>query len=49
MAWQFIDAIEDVWKNSSSSSPIRFYESGSWGPYEADEMLAQDGRSWRLL
>ena len=23
------------------------YASGSWGPEEADEMLARDGRSWR--
>ncbi|PYI75775.1 MAG: hypothetical protein DMF04_09545, partial [Verrucomicrobia bacterium] len=26
-----------------------FYPAGSWGPEEADELLARDGRSWRRL
>ena len=24
------------------------YRSGTWGPEEADEMLARDGRQWRM-
>jgi len=26
---------------------VATYESGSWGPKEADELLERDGRKWR--
>ena len=26
--------------------PLTFYEPGSWGPSEADSLLAQDSRAW---
>jgi len=29
--------------------PFPNYEAGSWGPVEADEFIARDGRSWRRL
>ena len=25
------------------------YEAGSWGPAEADELMARDGRRWRRI
>ena len=28
---------------------LDFYPAGSWGPEEADEFLARDGRAWRRL
>ncbi|MGI8438446.1 MAG: glucose-6-phosphate dehydrogenase [Chthoniobacterales bacterium] len=47
-AWAFIDAIEDAWK-SDSATPLCEYPAGSWGPDEADDLLARDGRAWRRL
>ena len=47
-AWAFIDAIEEAW--AAASAPELFeYPAGSWGPEEADELLARDGRTWRRL
>ncbi|MEW2074638.1 glucose-6-phosphate dehydrogenase [Streptomyces sp. NPDC013433] len=43
-SWKILDPIEAYW--ASHGRPAR-YTSGSWGPAEADEMLARDGRSWR--
>jgi glucose-6-phosphate 1-dehydrogenase len=46
--WSVITPILDVWK---ALPPRSFpnYKSGSWGPKEADELLARDGRSWRRI
>jgi glucose-6-phosphate 1-dehydrogenase len=46
--WSVITPILDVWK---ALPPRTFpnYKSGSWGPREADELLARDGRSWRRI
>ena len=57
-AWQFVDSIEQAWHDSTDGSatsqkgaegaPELFeYPAGSWGPKEADDLLARDGRSWR--
>jgi glucose-6-phosphate 1-dehydrogenase len=46
-AWAFIDTIENGW--AKGAEPLTFYPAGSWGPEEADELLARDGRSWRRL
>ncbi|MGV9342335.1 glucose-6-phosphate dehydrogenase [Streptomyces sp. NPDC003688] len=43
-SWKILDPIEEYW--DTHGKPAQ-YESGSWGPQEADEMLARDGRSWR--
>jgi glucose-6-phosphate 1-dehydrogenase len=48
-AWAFIDAIEHAWHESESPPPMAEYPAGSWGPAEADELLARDGRVWRRL
>ncbi len=45
-SWQIVSPILDVW----SAIPARNfpnYESGSWGPIEADELLKNDGREWK--
>ena len=47
-AWAFIDPIENAWAEKNAP-PLTFYPSGSWGPEEADELLARDGRAWRRL
>jgi glucose-6-phosphate 1-dehydrogenase len=38
----------DVWKTLPSE---RFpnYAAGSWGPAEADKLLASDGRAWQII
>ncbi|MCW5254213.1 glucose-6-phosphate dehydrogenase [Streptomyces sp. SHP 1-2] len=43
-SWRILDPVEEYW--AGHGRPAR-YASGSWGPGEADEMLARDGRSWR--
>src|SRR5438270_3621156 len=47
-AWAFIDPIEEEWQNQKQNG-LYFYGAGSWGPDEADELLARDGRAWRRL
>ncbi|HEX9841079.1 MAG TPA: glucose-6-phosphate dehydrogenase [Anaerolineales bacterium] len=43
-AWALIDPIIEAWE-SQKKLPA-FYEPGSWGPKEADELLAKDKRKW---
>jgi glucose-6-phosphate 1-dehydrogenase len=45
LAWGLIDPILAGWEQPDAP-PLVFYEPGSWGPAEADELLAQDGRAW---
>ncbi|MEO5753563.1 MAG: glucose-6-phosphate dehydrogenase [Chthoniobacterales bacterium] len=48
-AWAFIDTIEEAWTTKKGAPKLCTYPAGSWGPEEADELLARDGRSWRRL
>ncbi|HEV8422482.1 MAG TPA: glucose-6-phosphate dehydrogenase [Chthoniobacterales bacterium] len=48
-AWAFIDTIEEAWAAKEDAPKLCTYPAGSWGPEEADELLARDGRSWRRL
>ncbi|MDQ3199418.1 MAG: glucose-6-phosphate dehydrogenase [Verrucomicrobiota bacterium] len=48
-AWAFIDTIEEAWAAKKGAPKLCTYPAGSWGPEEADELLARDGRSWRRL
>ena len=43
-AWGLIDPIIEAWQASNQS--IAGYLKGSWGPAEADKLLATDGCSW---
>ncbi|HET9589531.1 MAG TPA: glucose-6-phosphate dehydrogenase [Anaerolineales bacterium] len=43
-AWALIDPIIDAWE--SQKKPPASYEPGSWGPKEAEELLARDKRKW---
>jgi glucose-6-phosphate 1-dehydrogenase len=44
-AWHVVAPILDVWE---ALPPRRFpnYAAGTWGPHEADELLAKDRRHW---
>src|SRR5467141_3108672 len=46
-AWALIDIIENAWSEKTNAPELSFYPAGSWGPEEADELLARDGRAWR--
>jgi glucose-6-phosphate 1-dehydrogenase len=52
-AWAIVDPIIQVWhswdKEGGPDSDICFYESGSWGPTNADELIERDGRRWRRM
>ncbi|MGH7794952.1 MAG: glucose-6-phosphate dehydrogenase [Candidatus Binatia bacterium] len=47
-AWALMDPIIQVW-NLSKPKNFPNYEANSWGPKEAGEFLARDGRRWRRL
>jgi glucose-6-phosphate 1-dehydrogenase len=46
--WSVIEPVLDVWK---ALPPRSFpnYASGAWGPKEADELLTDDEREWRVI
>jgi glucose-6-phosphate 1-dehydrogenase len=46
LAWQIVTPILNVW-NEQKTPQIPYYNSGTWGPKEADDLLARDGRIWR--
>ena len=48
-AWSFIDPIENAWTAKAKAPELFFYPAGSWGPEQADDLLARDGRAWRRL
>lgn len=48
-AWRYIDQIEQAWHQSPEPPPMCSYPAGTWGPAEADALLAADGREWRRL
>jgi glucose-6-phosphate 1-dehydrogenase len=45
--WRVVEPIQQVW---SSETPTDFpnYNSGSWGPQSAHQLLIRDGRQWRI-
>ncbi|RPJ25565.1 MAG: glucose-6-phosphate dehydrogenase [Chloroflexi bacterium] len=45
-AWGLIDPIIHGWEAPSGKQPLAFYKPGSWGPDEADELLAREKRKW---
>jgi glucose-6-phosphate 1-dehydrogenase len=46
-SWALITPVLDAWH--TRDLPLATYESGEWGPVEADEMISADGRRWRTL
>jgi len=44
-AWGIVQPLLDAWASTPDApSP---YEAGTWGPEQADALLARDGRAWR--
>ena len=46
-SWRIMTPILETW--AKTNAPIPTYASGSWGPKEADALIAQDARAWRIL
>jgi glucose-6-phosphate 1-dehydrogenase len=44
-SWRIVDPIIEYW--AASSDPIPLYQAGTWGPREANDLVAADGRRWR--
>jgi glucose-6-phosphate 1-dehydrogenase len=47
-AWAIVTPIIEAWA-SEPAPDFPNYEAGSWGPEEADELLAREGRRWRRI
>ena len=45
LSWELIDPILAAWQ-TKHAPPLSFYESGTWGPVEADELIAHEGYCW---
>ncbi|CAN5200559.1 glucose-6-phosphate dehydrogenase [soil metagenome] len=52
-AWGIVTPLIETWQEwdakSDPDSEICFYEAGSWGPENADQLIERDGRRWRRL
>lgn len=44
--WSVVSPIQDVWK-ALPHRKFPNYAAGTWGPREADDLMARDGREWR--
>jgi len=49
-SWSWVSRIHRRWAEQTAAGDrsLPGYAAGSWGPEEADRMLAADGRAWRL-
>ncbi len=45
-AWKLIDPLLNFWQEHAAN-PMPTYAAGSWGPAEADRLIAADGARWR--
>jgi glucose-6-phosphate 1-dehydrogenase len=48
-SWRFCTRLLEGWAaaDAKRGTPLPTYEAGSWGPKEAQDLLARDGRAWR--
>ncbi|HEX3540451.1 MAG TPA: glucose-6-phosphate dehydrogenase [Acidimicrobiales bacterium] len=44
-AWSIVDPILTAW--AARDTPLARYPAGTWGPKQADQLLAREGRRWR--
>ena len=45
--WRLVDPVIQGWEQEGIPDLLS-YPQGSWGPAEADELLAREGRRWRM-
>ena len=48
IAWGLLDPIINGWVERPAVSPLRTYARKTWGPAEAEALLAREGHAWRL-
>jgi len=52
-AWAIVTPLHDVWdewdRAGDPDADVCFYEAGSWGPENAEQLIEHDGRRWRKL
>lgn len=48
VSWTWITDILQAWEQGRRRF-LPEYAAGTWGPLEADRMIAEDGRAWRIL
>jgi len=49
VSWSLITPVLKAWEEDREfrkTSALHLYESGSWGPDEAETLLESDGREW---
>lgn len=46
-SWKYVDDVTRIWRSENAQFPN--YESGTWGPDAAHELLSRDGRQWWLV
>jgi glucose-6-phosphate 1-dehydrogenase len=46
-AWEIVDPFLNAWSEEGAGVPLAQYAAGTWGPHEADLLLARDLRQWR--
>ncbi|CAA9587899.1 MAG: Glucose-6-phosphate 1-dehydrogenase [uncultured Truepera sp.] len=44
--WRIVEPVISTWENAADDPA--FYERGSWGPDEADDLMIKSGRSWHV-
>ena len=47
-SWALITPVHEKWA-AEKVSALPSYEAGEWGPPQADQLMARDGRRWRTL
>ncbi|MCL7454691.1 MAG: glucose-6-phosphate dehydrogenase [Anaerolineae bacterium] len=47
LAWRVVDPVLADWAKPDAPA-LAFYESGSWGPVEAEQVLAEEGHVWHV-
>ena len=47
-SWRYIDRLFEGWSREGRTA-LPVFDAGTWGPAEADALLARDGREWRRL
>lgn len=45
-AWEFLDPVLNAWKNNDTI-PVYGYPCGTWGPEVADDLIEEEGNTWR--
>lgn len=45
LSWKILDPIVSYWEKKGKPEQ---YRPGTWGPTSADDMMARDGREWRI-